>query len=119
MGSKAGSIVHMELYAKDVEQSADFYRDIFGWKVIPTDAGFAMWEDTAGTTGGFVTQGEPVFNTTASLYIEVEDIDESLGRISAKGGEVVQPKTEIGADFGFYALFKDPAGNILGVHCDK
>jgi len=43
----------------------------------------------------------------------VEHIDESLGRVTAHGGEItVLPYPE--GDL-WVALFRDPAGNIIGV----
>ncbi|MCE7746504.1 MAG: VOC family protein, partial [Candidatus Heimdallarchaeota archaeon] len=35
------------------------------------------------------------------------------------GGKVIQEKTEIGNDFGFFALFEDNSGNILGLWSQK
>jgi uncharacterized protein len=42
-----------------------------------------------------------------------EHIDESLGRVTAHGGEVTVPPYREG-DL-WVALFRDPAGNIIGV----
>jgi uncharacterized protein len=46
-------------------------------------------------------------------YIYVVHIDESLGRVPANGGEVTVPPYPEG-DL-WVALFRDPAGNIIGV----
>ena len=46
-------------------------------------------------------------------YIYVEHIDESLGQVTVHGGEVTAPPYPEG-DL-WVALFRDPAGNIIGV----
>ena len=48
-------------------------------------------------------------------YVQVEDIPETLAKISTLGGKVEKEKTEIGGDYGFYAIFRDPSGNRLGL----
>jgi predicted enzyme related to lactoylglutathione lyase len=39
-----------------------------------------------------------------------------LARVEKAGGSIVVPKTEIGNDFGFFALFIDTEGNKVGLH---
>ena len=56
---------------------------------------------------------------SARFYIQVDDIDETLGRIEAAGGTAVMPRT-LGPDFGsehilVFTTFLDPAGNEVGL----
>ena len=44
----------------------------------------------------------------------VDDIDEALAKVEANGGSVVLGRTEV-PDVDTFALFKDPAGNLLGI----
>ena len=44
----------------------------------------------------------------------VDDIDYVLAKVEANGGSVVLPRTVV-PDVVTFALFKDPAGNLLGV----
>lgn len=48
------------------------------------------------------------------LVIDVDAIDEALGKIEREGGSVVRPRTEI-PGMGAFAYFKDPDGNVLGL----
>ena len=48
------------------------------------------------------------------LTIGVDSIDDSMKKIEAAGGSVVQPRTEI-PDMGAFAYFKDTEGNVLGL----
>jgi hypothetical protein len=45
-----------------------------------------------------------------------DDLQKVVDKIKANGGTVLVPKTGIGPDMGFYALFTDSEGNKLGLH---
>ena len=45
-----------------------------------------------------------------------EDLAAILARIQGAGGKVVVPKTLIREDIGYFALFEDSEGNVLGLH---
>lgn len=117
MANVFGAITHLELYANDLQTSAKFYSDLFGWTTNPHDAGYLFWEDPTGLSGGFTTAGAPVTNPAATFYISVDDIPAMLARIRNAGGVVIREKMEIGSGHGYYALFRDPAGNNIGLHC--
>ena len=117
MPKSNGSICHLELYARNLNESAVFYGNLFGWTTRPHDAGYLFWEDADGMSGGFTTAGAPVTNPAATFYIKVDSIPEMLQSIVTQGGVVVREKTEIGGGKGYYALFRDPAGNNIGIQC--
>jgi|SRR5688500_1668444 len=45
-----------------------------------------------------------------------KDLQKVADKIEANGGKIVIPKTEIGPEMGFYAMFHDTEGNKLGLH---
>ncbi|MDQ7026169.1 MAG: hypothetical protein Q9P01_20320 [Anaerolineae bacterium] len=52
------------------------------------------------------------------VYFQADGlISEILGKITAAGGEIIIPKTDISPteNMGYYATFKDTEGNILGI----
>ena len=49
-------------------------------------------------------------------YISVNSMDDMCKSIEANGGIVVMPKQEIGKGMGWIAAFKDPEGNLMGMH---
>ena len=51
------------------------------------------------------------------LYIRCEDIDGMLDSVTAAGGEIVQRKKKISDEYGYYGLFKDPHGTVVGLWC--
>jgi len=119
MSTQIGSICHIELYARVLEESAQFYGDLFGWKTTPHDLGYLIWTDPSGNNGGFTTAGGPVTNPAATFYIKVEDIPGTLRKIEDHGGVIIREKTAINIEHGFYAIFRDPAGNNVGLQCTK
>jgi hypothetical protein len=48
-----------------------------------------------------------------------DDLQEVASKIEANGGKIIVPKTEIGPEMGFYAMFIDSEGNKLGLHSLK
>ena len=49
------------------------------------------------------------------MYFSVDDIDETLRRITANGGKTLLPKKSIG-QYGFIAQYEDTEGNRLALH---
>lgn len=64
--------------------------------------------------GGFTPSSRPVQDGVL-LYIEVEDIEKKLKEIEDAGGKKTKEKTGISPEFGFYALFNDPCGSLIGL----
>lgn len=55
--------------------------------------------------------GQPFMN-----YISVGPIEETLAKITSQNGVVIMPKTAIGPDMGWIAIFKDTEQNMMGLH---
>lgn len=110
-------IVHLELSAKDPAATSKFYADLAGWK-IEHDPNFDYYQFAAegGPGGGFVVPDGKQYNVGDVVpYLGVDDVDASLKRVTALGGQVLLPKTEI-PGVGWYAFFADPAGNRMGLY---
>jgi len=111
--------IHFELATDDLEKTAQFYREVFGWQVEKWEGPIEYWlvtsgdETTPGINGGLMpTSGE--FRGTINT-IGVGDIDAVIEKVLANGGELVLPKGEI-PDVGYQAYVKDPTGIIVGLH---
>ena len=128
------SIVHFEIPVDDVERAKKFYTGIFGWEIETFDM------PASGPTGGepyyLVRTAETDENHRVKVpgainggmmkrkdpkqpfmnYISVEDIDETLEQVSAGGGKVCMPRTEIAPGMGWIAAFQDTEGNLMGLH---
>ena len=110
---------HFELATKDLEKTAEFYRDVFGWQIQKWEGPVEYWlvttgdSDTSGINGGLMEAGggfEGTINT-----IEVEDIDQAIANVQSHGGEIVVEKDAI-PGVGYQAYFKDPTGITVGLH---
>jgi predicted enzyme related to lactoylglutathione lyase len=127
-------VVHFEIPADDVDRAMDFYKKTFGWEfhkfdmpsdgstegdpyygVITTEVGDNKMPKTPGAINdGLMKRKNP--GQVYMDYITTDSIDDSLKAVQENGGSVCMPKTEIGAGMGWIACFKDPEGNIMGLH---
>jgi uncharacterized protein len=72
-----------------------------------------------GGFGGAIASGEnfvPAMTGTTVYLDGGNDLSVPLGRVESAGGKVILPKTAIGANRGFIALFIDTEGNKVGFH---
>jgi predicted enzyme related to lactoylglutathione lyase len=110
-----GKICYLEVPTVDVERSAAFYRDVFGWAIRQRGDGRTAFNDTTGQVSGAWIVGRPP-STEAGLlvYIMVDDVATAVDEVVAHGGEIVQP---VGADAPeLTARFRDPGGNVIGLY---
>jgi len=53
----------------------------------------------------------------AVVYLNAgNDLQPMLDKVEENGGQIIQPKTEISPEMGWFALFVDTEGNKLGLH---
>lgn len=117
---KEGQIIHVEISAKDPQAAGNFYSSMFGWKVdYNREMDYGMFEPPEVPAGGFPKIDGKMYNVgTVLIYILTENIEGKLDQISKAGGKVVLPRTEI-PQMGWFALFNDPTGNLVGLFSDK
>jgi uncharacterized protein len=109
-----GKICYLEIPARDIAQSADFYQRVFGWTVRRRGDGGTAFDDGVGEVSGTWTLTRPPASELGVLvYIMVDSVTQAIEKVKAAGGEIVQP---VGADAPeITARFRDPAGNIFGL----
>ena len=108
-------IVHWEIMGPDGDAMKAFYGDLFDWEFQSTDnfPDYHMTGEGVGV-GGAVGKGSDEMPNYVAIYLEVDDIDTHLARIEAAGGKTVMPRTVI-PDTVTFAMFADPAGNMVGL----
>ena len=111
-----GKICYLEIPAGKAEDAAAFYSAIFGWKVRERGDGNLAFDDAGGVSGTWVKEADRTPDERTRVYIMVDDIAASLKQISASGGKVLTPRTEIGGGMGAFAAFADPVGNEFGLY---
>ena len=117
-------VVHFELPVGDVERAQTFYRDAFGWNVIPvpdmdyTLLGTATTTDDMGRptasgeiNGGMFARTEDL--TQPLITIAVEDIDAALTKVEQCGGKTLRGRQAVG-DMGFVAISPTARGQSSG-----
>jgi len=110
------NVVHVEIPAANVEAAGNFYRDLFDWKLQhDPELNYTQWEAGDGTGGGFPAVSNETPAGHVLVYIHSDDIDADLKNVEKLGGKVVYPKTEI-SQIGWFGLFQDPTGNVLGLY---
>ena len=119
-----GSLNYLQIPAVDLEESATFYEQVFGWQVTwhPTvgkdyeQTSYPEFVDSTGRGGGGFVLGRPASREPGLLpTIAVDSIDHTLAAVTAHGGEVVKPRTAIAEGVDWEAIFRDPAGNAFGL----
>ncbi len=127
-------IVHFEIPVDDVDRAIKFYKTIFDWQIekfeMPADGSTEgepyymvhttevdkkqMAKTPGAINGGLMKRQQP--NQAFMNYVSVPSIEESLIIIKDNGGTLIMPKTSIGQDMGWIAIFKDTEGNLMGLH---
>jgi hypothetical protein len=107
-------LVHWEIPATDLKKAAEFYTSLFGWKFQSWSDDYMLFDVEDGVGGG-ISKVEKMPEPCVDVYIGVADIPAALKKVEALGGKVEKPKTEIGNNWGFYALFRDPCGCRIGI----
>ena len=121
-------VVHFEIPVDDTGRAKEFYASIFDWQLVDADMGGGTIYTTLMTVpvdektriptepgainGGLMQRSK---DTPAPVItIGVDAIDDTIKKVEAGGGSVVQPRTEI-PNMGAYAYFKDSEGNVVGL----
>ena len=110
-----GKICYIEMPAIDIEQSASFYKTVFGWNVRKRGDGATAFDDTVGeVSGSWVLNRKPMKEVGLLFYIMVDSVEQTIEKLLVNGGKLMQP---IGMDAPeITARFSDPAGNIIGLY---
>lgn len=113
----ANPVVHFEVMATKGTGDAvrKFYADAFGWKVDANNPMRYGLVDNGGQgiNGGI---GEPMEGGAyVTFYVQVDDLAKALDHIESIGGTRVMPPMDVPGGGVSIAMFKDPAGNLIGL----
>jgi predicted enzyme related to lactoylglutathione lyase len=110
------NVVHIEIPTKNGKQSGEFYEKLFGWHIQrDEELDYTMFDPHDGPGGGFNPLGENTKVGEVLIYVNSDDIEADLKKAEELGGMVVMPKGEI-PNIGWYGMFKDPTGNVIGLY---
>jgi 2,7-dihydroxy-5-methyl-1-naphthoate 7-O-methyltransferase len=112
---RTGKLCYIEIPAVDVDRSAEFYRQAFGWALRRRGDGSVSFDDTVGQVSGtFVTGRPPAPEPGFLISIMVADAGAAMDAIVRAGGHILRPPDPAAGEV--YASFSDPAGNTLGIY---
>jgi predicted enzyme related to lactoylglutathione lyase len=121
-------VVHFEMPAEDRKRMADFYSSVFGWKtkLLGEDMGNYVTAATSETddkgrpkmpgsiNGGFYPKSDDMPAQYPSVVIAVNDIKESMKKVTKAGGKVLGEPMDI-PGIGTYVSFIDTEGNRVSL----
>jgi uncharacterized protein len=115
-----GALSWDELASPDLEASARFYSDLFGWTVEPFE-GAAMPYMTiknaaSWNNGGMRAKMEPE-PPHWLVYFGTDDIDAALAKVKAQGGTQLVGSTAIA--MGKIAVAQDPQGAVFALYAGQ
>src|SRR5438128_239809 len=110
-----GKVCYIEIPALDINASASFYSEVFGWQTRQRGDGNLAFDDTVGEVSGTWVVGRRASTEPGVLiYIMVDSVETTMAAVIAKGGTIVQ---QMGMDAPeITARFSDPAGNVFGLY---
>ena len=109
----ANPVVHFEVAGKDAAALQQFYASLFGWTIDannPMNYGMVESGGKDAINGGIGPTGDA---PRVTVYIQVEDINETLAKAESLGARTLMPRTDIG--MVIMAQFGDLEGNVIGL----
>jgi uncharacterized protein len=110
-------IVHWELWSQDPDRASEFYERVFDWTIrhIPEmDYRLVETGGEGSINGGIMKPKQGPWPGKLAFYIDVDDIEAYVKRITEAGGKIVVEPVDV-PGVGQFALFEDPDGRVLGL----
>lgn len=110
-----------EIPTVDLQRATRFYETILGTKLQLDENGMgkmAMFPALAPHVTGSLVQAEGYEPDPdgAVIYLNLtQDLNTALERVERAGGRILQGKTELPDDIGFFAKLLDTEGNRVGL----
>lgn len=116
MANEPGTCGWIDLTVPNAEEVRRFYEAVLGWTTVNVPMGdyddFAMVPPGAEAPVAGVCHARGANATQPSgwmLYWSVPNLDDALGKVRARGGEVVGDVRDMG-EWGRMAVIRDPSG---------
>lgn len=113
------SVTWWEIPVADLAAAQEFYGAVFGWAFNTFGDGYAAATLEGQMIGGLQQAPADVHASAGPrLYVYVDDLDATLAKVGETGGTTVQEPEEIGGDMGWWASFRAPDGQLVGLCAD-
>lgn len=109
-------VTWFEIIGTDAIKLQKFYGDVFGWKLsppVPEMGNYSMLDNEGRGIGGGIGEamGGP---SRVTVYIEVDDPQAYLDKVTRAGGQTLMPVTPV-TEGVTIAMFADPEGHTIGL----
>ncbi|MFI5934819.1 VOC family protein [Actinoplanes sp. NPDC051494] len=114
-----GALTWNELVTRDIEGSAAFYGDVFGWVARESSMGdlpYIIWEYAGETIAGMQQMDATWPHDLPPHWMisfAVADCDDAAGYAQSLGGRVLQSPSDLA--IGRHAVLEDPQGGAFAV----
>lgn len=111
-------VIHFDLSADSPERAAEFYQNVFGWKVNKWEGPEDYWliqtgtEQEPGVTGGIAARIKP--DDTTAVVFDVASVDAVAKQVVNAGGVIREAKKAI-PGVGYLVMCRDTEGNTFGL----
>ncbi len=104
-----------DLLSPDVDASAAFYRELFGWTIDPIPGAEGQYWSIAndGALNGGLMPLPPGGHPAWNLYFGVEDADAAIARAGELGGQIVMGPMPVPS--GKFAVLRDPQNAVFSI----
>jgi uncharacterized protein len=116
-----GALSWNELHAPDLDASAAFYGELFGWSFdeFPGDEPYRVIKNSDGHSNGGITTGLPPGTPPHWLvYFGAEDADASVARVGELGGSTLLAPMDLGPGLRI-AVVQDPQGAVFALYAGR
>lgn len=115
----ANPVTWFEIIGTDAIKLQTFYRDVFGWKLsppVPEMGNYSTLDNEGHGIGGGIGGGgeEDGGGSRVTIYIEVDDPQACLDKVTQAGGQTLMPVTHV-MEGVTIAMFADPEGHVIGL----
>ncbi len=112
--TQAGRVCWCELQTRGARKAADFYAELFGWKLGGKDGGdyIQFFHEDSPLGGFFELNGKTGLEGVPPnwmVFFATDDVDQSSARVKELGGRVHMPPMDL-PDVGRFAVVSDPQG---------
>ena len=114
---KHGAFSWSELMTSDPEGAKKFYTELFGWKTedLPMEGmTYTAVKIGGDAVGGIMPMapGTEGMHPAWGVYVTVDNVDDTAGRVAELGGKILHPPTDI-PDVGRFCVLSDPQGAVI------
>jgi predicted enzyme related to lactoylglutathione lyase len=117
-----GKFIWYDLMTSDPKAAQDFYGQLIGWGTQEYEGGdqpYTMWTNQNTPLGGVMELHEEAREAGAPphwmAYVAVENVEETVSKVTDAGGSVLHPATDVpGA--GSFAILSDPQGAAFAIY---